>query len=139
MKALRLYGILSFFSYCVPNGMGRASVERIRQCESSPPPPFPHRRTRRAQQDFGRRIEIWWGGDACYYRGTVTGYSITTRRHTVRYDDGQSEKILLDQEKHRWGGRARVWVWVVGGCGLVDRWVGGSLGQSGGGGGARYA
>lgn len=37
-----------------------------------------------------------------YYRGTVMGYVATTRRHVIMYDDGDQEKLNLDEAAHRW-------------------------------------
>ena len=52
-------------------------------------------------KDFGKRIEVWWEGDNVYYRGTVTGYSKKAAKHTVLYDDHESEKVSLDITPHR--------------------------------------
>ena len=56
-------------------------------------------------KDFGKRIEIWWEGDAVFYRGTVLQYHTASGKHTVLYDDGESEKISLGLMRHRWGPR----------------------------------
>ena len=47
-------------------------------------------------KDYGKRIEIFWEGDDVYYRGTVTGFSATTNRHTILYDDNDVERICLE-------------------------------------------
>lgn len=52
--------------------------------------------------DCGRRIEIWWTDDKVYYAGTVTSYSSTTGKHTILYDDGETEKLDLQQQTYRW-------------------------------------
>lgn len=52
--------------------------------------------------DCGRRIEIWWAGEAVYYAGTVTSYSSVTGKHTILYDDGDMEKIDLTDRAYRW-------------------------------------
>ncbi|KAL4452081.1 hypothetical protein ABPG75_007743 [Micractinium tetrahymenae] len=46
----------------------------------------------------GRRIGIWWDGDALFYYGTVIGYDSLTQLHTVQYDDGQEEELALAYE-----------------------------------------
>ena len=57
-------------------------------------------------KDFGKRIEIWWEGDGVFYRGTVLQYHTASGKHTVLYDDGESEKISLGLMRHRWGPRS---------------------------------
>lgn len=54
-------------------------------------------------KDFGKRIEIWWEGDGVFYRGTVLQYHTASGKHTVLYDDGESEKISLGLMRHRLG------------------------------------
>ena len=34
------------------------------------------------------RVEVWWGGDAQWYAGTVARYDEETCSHTILYDDG---------------------------------------------------
>ncbi|KAL0051651.1 hypothetical protein WJX82_011245 [Trebouxia sp. C0006] len=53
-------------------------------------------------KDFGKRIEVWWEGDNVYYRGTVIGFSKKAHKHTILYDDHESEKVSLDITPHRW-------------------------------------
>ena len=52
-------------------------------------------------KDFGKRIEVWWEGDNVFYRGTITGYSTNAHKHTILYDDNESEKVSLDSTPHR--------------------------------------
>lgn len=52
-------------------------------------------------KDFGKRIEVWWEGDNVYYRGTVIGFSKKAHKHTILYDDHESEKVSLDITPHR--------------------------------------
>jgi hypothetical protein len=49
------------------------------------------------KRDWGRRLEVFWEGDGVFYRGTVTGYSTTSGKHTIMYDDGDTERVKLDQ------------------------------------------
>ena len=53
-------------------------------------------------KDRGRRCEVEWEGDGVMYRATVMGYNATTRRHNLLYDDGDREKINLEEVAHRW-------------------------------------
>ncbi len=52
-------------------------------------------------KDFGKRIEVWWEGDNVYYRGTVIAFSKKAHKHTILYDDHESEKVSLDITPHR--------------------------------------
>jgi len=54
------------------------------------------------RKDLGRRIEVHWDGDGVYYRGTVVGYTATSRRHVIMYDDGDKERLCLDTVPHKW-------------------------------------
>ncbi|KAF6258157.1 hypothetical protein COO60DRAFT_1152954 [Scenedesmus sp. NREL 46B-D3] len=54
------------------------------------------------KRDWGRRLEVYWEGDGVFYRGTVTGYSTSSGKHTIMYDDGDTERVKLDQVQHRW-------------------------------------
>lgn len=47
------------------------------------------------KRDWGRRVDVFWEGDGVYYRGTVTGYSTTSGKHTIMYDDGDVERVKL--------------------------------------------
>ncbi|GJP49880.1 hypothetical protein CLOM_g9039 [Closterium sp. NIES-68] len=47
----------------------------------------------------GRRIKVWWPLDKAYYKGTIKSYQVKTEKHTVRYDDGDKEDLLLHREK----------------------------------------
>jgi hypothetical protein len=47
------------------------------------------------RKDLGRRIEVHWDGDGVYYRGTIVGYTATSRRHIIMYDDGDKERLCL--------------------------------------------
>lgn len=44
---------------------------------------------------------MFWEGDGAWYRGTVSGYSAATQRHTVLYDDNDLERVVLDAVPHR--------------------------------------
>lgn len=67
-------------------------------------------------RDFGRRLDVWWPGDRRYFRGTITGYSSSQQRHTIKYDDGDQGRLYLPAEKYRCV-RFRGW-----GCGLGKGW-----------------
>lgn len=54
------------------------------------------------RKDLARRIEVFWDGDGVYYRGTIIAFTAKSARHTVLYDDGELEKVDLDEVPHRW-------------------------------------
>eukprot|EP00879_Flechtneria_rotunda_P017339 GHRR01018163.1.p1 GENE.GHRR01018163.1~~GHRR01018163.1.p1 ORF type:complete len:1141 (+),score=450.05 GHRR01018163.1:168-3590(+) len=54
------------------------------------------------KRDWGRRLEVFWEGDGVFYRGTITGYSASSGKHTIMYDDGDTERVRLDMVPHRW-------------------------------------
>lgn len=49
------------------------------------------------RRDWGRRVEVFWEGDGVFYRGTVTGYSTSSSKHLILYDDGDLERVNLNQ------------------------------------------
>ena len=65
----------------------------------------------------GKRIEVYWDGDARYYKGRVARYAPRTGRHEVAYDDDETEWLRLDRARHRFvdGGGSRYtieWEWA---------------------------
>jgi len=53
-------------------------------------------------QHYDRRVEIWWDGDARYYRGTVKNYHRSTKKYGILYDDDSWEVLDLHRVAHRW-------------------------------------
>ena len=51
---------------------------------------------------IGRRIGIWWPLDQVFYLGHVEGFTAQTGEHTVRYDDGETEDLLLHMQRIKW-------------------------------------
>ena len=47
----------------------------------------------------GRRIRVFWDGDAKWYSGCVRSYSESTNRHMVLYDDGYRRVYRLSDER----------------------------------------
>ena len=65
----------------------------------------------------GKRIEVYWDGDARFYKGRVARYAPRTGRHEVAYDDDETEWLRLDRARHRFvdGGGSRYtieWEWA---------------------------
>ena len=46
----------------------------------------------------GRRIRVWWPAESEWYEGTVGRRS--GRKHSIEYDDGDTELVDLVKEKH---------------------------------------
>ena len=40
----------------------------------------------------GKRIEVYWDGDARFYKGRVARYAPRTGRHEVAYDDDETAR-----------------------------------------------
>lgn len=57
---------------------------------------------------IGTTIEVWWPIDKAFYSGTVNSYDKETKMHHIKYDDGESEKLVLDDEVWRLTERARL-------------------------------
>ena len=51
---------------------------------------------------IGRRVAIWWPLDERYYLGTVEEFLPATGEHSVRYDDDESEDLLLPMQRVKW-------------------------------------
>lgn len=51
---------------------------------------------------IGRKLELYWSGDRCYYSGKITKYDPSTKKHEILYDDGEVELVSLEKEKFRW-------------------------------------
>uniref|UniRef100_A0A0D9XB32 Histone-lysine N-methyltransferase n=1 Tax=Leersia perrieri TaxID=77586 RepID=A0A0D9XB32_9ORYZ len=42
---------------------------------------------------------VFWPLDEDWYKGSITGYNATTKKHSVQYDDGESEDLNLTDER----------------------------------------
>ena len=51
-----------------------------------------------AKIKVGSRVEIWWAGDDCYYKGTVTLEGKQKNRFFVKYDDGEEEWVNFSRQ-----------------------------------------
>ena len=43
----------------------------------------------------GKRLSILWDLDRTWYKGSVTGFDPATRKHAIRYDNGETEEVAL--------------------------------------------
>ncbi|KAG8060907.1 hypothetical protein GUJ93_ZPchr0002g25677 [Zizania palustris] len=44
-------------------------------------------------------MQVFWPLDDDWYKGSITGYNETTKKHSVKYDDGESEDLNLADER----------------------------------------
>eukprot|EP00798_Chlamydomonas_sp_ICE-L_P001387 gene1387-32756_t len=49
------------------------------------------------RNDLGRKLEVYWDDDGSYYKGIIVGYLATSGRHIILYEDGQKERVQLDE------------------------------------------
>ncbi|TVU10902.1 hypothetical protein EJB05_44457 [Eragrostis curvula] len=47
----------------------------------------------------GLACKVFWPLDSDWYKGSVTGYNEATKKHSVKYDDGESEDLSLADER----------------------------------------
>jgi len=52
--------------------------------------------------NVGANIEVYWPVDKVYYPGIIKSYIKKTKKHQIDYEDGQSEKLVLDEETWRY-------------------------------------
>ena len=69
----------------------------------------------------GCRCGIWWPLDESFYLGTVEGFIPNTGEHSIRYDDGEVEDLLLAMQRVKWlpDGTGRAGAGVLLGAGAV--------------------
>lgn len=47
----------------------------------------------------GLACKIFWPLDDDWYKGSIAGYTEATKKHSVRYDDGEAEDLILADER----------------------------------------
>ncbi|KAK3133294.1 hypothetical protein QOZ80_6AG0534770 [Eleusine coracana subsp. coracana] len=55
-----------------------------------------------AADAVGRRLRVYWPLDDAWYKGEVESYDSGSRKHRVKYDDGDEEEVDLAKEKFEW-------------------------------------
>ncbi|KAG6419859.1 hypothetical protein SASPL_116371 [Salvia splendens] len=45
------------------------------------------------------QCKVFWPLDASWYSGHITGYNYETRRHHLKYEDGEQEDLVLSKER----------------------------------------
>ena len=55
---------------------------------------------KKVEANVGRRLKVWWPKDSAWYAGTITAFNGRTK-HTILYDDGETEVLNLSKETTR--------------------------------------
>ena len=55
---------------------------------------------KKVEANVGRRLKVWWPKDSAWYAGTITAFNGRTK-HTITYDDGETEVLNLSKETTR--------------------------------------
>jgi hypothetical protein len=51
---------------------------------------------------LGHRVSVFWPSEKAFFPGTVAAFSVAAGVHTIRYDDGDTEKVTLSRETVEW-------------------------------------
>lgn len=55
-----------------------------------------------AQAAVGRRVRVYWPDEDAWFCGQVTRFDARTGWHSVLYDDGDREQLVLAEERIEW-------------------------------------
>ncbi|XP_057540933.1 histone H3-lysine(4) N-trimethyltransferase ATX1-like [Amaranthus tricolor] len=50
---------------------------------------------------IGLKCQIYWPLDDVWYKGSISGYDSDSKKHNVKYEDGDAEELILSQEQIR--------------------------------------
>jgi hypothetical protein len=50
----------------------------------------------------GHRVSVFWPSEKAFFPGTVAAFCVAAGTHTIRYDDGDTEKVTLSRETVEW-------------------------------------
>lgn len=86
---------------------GKSFETRVDALSAKPPLTSPRSTTNeRRQANVGgearRRVRVFWPEEDAWFAGFVGSYDRDTKKHTVYYDDGEIERIVLADEKVEW-------------------------------------
>jgi hypothetical protein len=86
---------------------GKSFETRVDALSAKPPLTSPRSTTNeRRQANVGgearRRVRVFWPEEDAWFAGFVGSYDPETKKHTVYYDDGEIERIVLADEKVEW-------------------------------------
>ena len=54
------------------------------------------------EHQIGRRLDVFWALDDCYYSGQVVSYKADSNTHVIQYYDGHQETLNLRKRRSRW-------------------------------------
>ena len=86
---------------------GKSFETRVDALSAKPPLTSPRSTTNeRRHANVGgearRRVRVFWPEEDAWFAGFVGSYDRDTKKHTVYYDDGEIERIVLADEKVEW-------------------------------------
>lgn len=84
---------------------GKSFETRVDALSAKPPLTSPRSTTTRQANVEGearRRVRVFWPAEDAWFAGFVGAYDKETRKHTVYYDDGEVDRIVLADEKVEW-------------------------------------
>lgn len=85
---------------------GKSFETRVDALSAKPPLTSPRSTTNERQANVGgearRRVRVFWPEEDAWFAGFVGSYDRDTKKHTVYYDDGEIERIVLADEKVEW-------------------------------------
>ncbi|PAN12331.1 hypothetical protein PAHAL_2G259800 [Panicum hallii] len=105
-----------------PRAARRSTLAAASPSPHKQPPPPAAREEKRAKRDkkerdaaapvaaaaapaaevVGRRLRVYWPLDDAWYEGRVDAYDAGSRKHRVKYDDGEEEQVDLGKERFEW-------------------------------------
>jgi hypothetical protein len=85
---------------------GKSFETRVDALSAKPPLTSPRSTTNERHANVGgearRRVRVFWPEEDAWFAGFVGSYDRDTKKHTVYYDDGEIERIVLADEKVEW-------------------------------------
>lgn len=101
--------LFSFFNKKEPKKEGNENLPAHPQSppSSSPQPTVaqateriaPKSPERNLQELVGKRVRVFWPDDQEWFVGSVMEYSSLDGKHTIHYNDGDRERVVLANEK----------------------------------------
>lgn len=60
---------------------------------------IPNHKKKLGKNLVGSRIKVWWPDDRIFYEAVVASYDHATKKYKIIYDDGDIEKLVLENER----------------------------------------
>ncbi|GKC86231.1 phospholipase-like protein [Tanacetum coccineum] len=77
----------------------KAQSLELRKCRRSPGGKLLVQSVEHGENLVGERIKVWWPLDKKYYEGVVESFDCSEKKHTVSYDDGDVEHLVLKEQR----------------------------------------